>query len=193
MQMTKQGNIGLLVKPIKGRTVLKWGIIFVVVFAVVLSALYALIFYNIKPPKETNLIANFHVHRAAYERLRDMLLADQNVRAVYVEFGVKTVSSGLPHEPSEVNFPVSRYNEYVTLLEQIGSDAAFRNEGTKNQLICIGAWGAGWAGDTRHIWVCWTDSAPNNQVTNLDDYYRNSRKPNNVFKHIDGEWYLRAD
>ncbi len=170
----------------------KTGIIFLA-FIVVLCVLWTFMFPSMKPPKDKKLAANFYAHRDAYEHLRDMLLADQRVQAVYADFGVETTDSGLPRKPTELNFPVIRYNDYVTLLKQVGSTAAFKSRENDPELVCVGAWAAGWAGDTRHVWVCWTEQEPANRVANLDDYYRNRARPHNVFRHIDGKWYLRAD
>jgi hypothetical protein len=179
--------------PLKGRTILKAGIILLGLLVVAVVVLWAFMSFSMRPPKEKKLISNFQTHLASYERLRDMLLADQQVEAVYVSSGVLTTKSGLPHKPAEVNFSVSRYNEYVALLEKVGSNAAFRTEGNDPELVCVGAWGAGWAGDTRHVWVCSTDHEPANRISDLDDYYRDPKRPHNVYMHIEGNWYLRAD
>jgi len=179
--------------PLKAGAIIKGGCFLLAVFFLALGAVWAFVSLSMKPPKEKKLIENFQSHRAVYERLRDMILADPQVEAVYVGFGVETTSSGLPHKPSEVNFSVNRYNEYVALLKQVGSNAVFRTEGNQPDLVCVGAWGAGWAGNTRHVWDCWTGREPANQVANLDDNYRNPNRPRNVFRHIDGNWYLRSD
>lgn len=168
-------------------------IILLALFIVALCALLAFTFFSMRPPKEKKLIANFYANRPAYELLRDMLLADKQVEAVYVGAGVETTESGLPHKPAEMNFSTSRYDKYVALLEQVGSDAAFKTREHQPEMVCVGAWGAGWAGNTRHEWVCWADHEPTNRVSNLDDYYRDPKRPRNVFRHIDGAWYLRAD
>ncbi|MGA9042713.1 MAG: hypothetical protein WB421_19430 [Terriglobales bacterium] len=144
------------------------------------------------PPKESKLIDNFHAHRAAYERLRDMLTSDTQVRAVYVRFGVETINSGLPHPPSEVNFPVSRYDEYHALLDQISSAKIFRG-GENNSDICIAVWAYGFGGDTRHIANCWLDHPPVNQIASLQNFYRTAKPRHPIFRHIDGNWYLWAD
>jgi hypothetical protein len=163
------------------------GVLFALLF-IAICGLSAFALFSMKPPSEVKLIGRFNVHRSAYESLRAMLLEDKQIREVYVGYGLQTTGSPLLRGPSEINFPVSRYNEYETLLQQAETNAAFRS----GDLICIGAWGAGWAGYTRHIWICSTDQAPN-QVTSLDAYYRDAKRPHNVFKHIDGDWYLRAD
>lgn len=45
-----------------------------------------------KPPREQKLIANFYAHRAAYERLRNMLLEDKKLLRV-ANWGVQTKDS----------------------------------------------------------------------------------------------------
>jgi hypothetical protein len=179
-------------KPLRSRQVLKIASAALLVFFSVFCVFWAIAFFSMKPPKEKKLIENFQLHRAVYERLRDMLLQDAQVDEVHVGYGVKTTNSPTVREPSEVNFPVSRYNEYVTLLGQIDSIGAFRSEEKQPERICVSAWGAGWAGNTRHVWVCSAARAAN-QVPSLDGYYRDPKRPRNVFRHIDGDWYLRAD
>jgi hypothetical protein len=161
-------------------------------FVVVLCGLFAFFLLSIKPPKEQKLVENFYAHRTAFERLRDMLLADDKVRAVYARFGVETKESGLPHVPPEVNFPVSRYDEYRGLLEQIGSTLVFR-AGENNSTICISVWASGFGGDTRHVDNCWLDTPPVNQVASLSDFYKTPKPGRAAFRHIDGNWYLWAD
>ncbi len=194
MQLTaKESMLGFWDAPLKGRTILKTGIILLGLLVGAVGALWAFMSFSMKPPQEKKLIENFQAHHAAYERVRDMLLADQQVKAVYTGAGVETTISGLPHKPAEVSFPISRYNEYVALLKGIGSGAVFRYDEQNAQIICFNAWGAGWGADTRHVGVCSTDHKPTNQVASLDDYYRDPKRPRNVFRHIEGTWYLRAD
>jgi hypothetical protein len=179
--------------PLKTDTILKIGALVLTAVLVVLGGVWVFVFLSMKPPKERRLIENLQSNRVTYERLREMMFADKQMKAVYVKFGVETNSSGSPRQPLDVNFSVDRYHEYLTLLRQIGSDAAFRSNGNQPDLICIGAWGAGWAGSTRHVWACWVAREPANQVANLDTYYRNLGRSRDVYRHIDGNWYLRAD
>jgi hypothetical protein len=149
-------------------------------------------YFSMKPPTESKLIQRFQAHRASYERLRQMLLEDKQLNQVYVDEGVGTANSPLIKTPSEANFPISRYNEYVNLLRQVGSNAAFKNREDEPELVCVGIWGAGWAGYSRHVWICSTPHVPN-QIASLDAYYHDPNRPHNVFKRIDADWYLRAD
>jgi hypothetical protein len=163
--------------PLKGTTILKAGFFVLAVSLAAFCTLALLLFFSMQPPKERKVIEKFQVNRAAYEQLRNMLLEDRPLDEVYIGYGVET----------------KRYDEYVVLLRQVGSNGVFRSKGEGPELVCVGAWGAGWAGDTRHMWICATDRVPANRVASLDSYYRNPTRPRNVFRHIDGDWYLRAD
>ena len=154
--------------------------------------LWVYVFPSMKPPQEESLLKAFYSNRVGYERLRDMLLADGEVRAIYTRFGVETTSSILPHPPPEVNFPSGLYNEYKNLLEQVRSLEMFRR-GENNSEICISLWGSGFGGDTRHVDLCWVEHAPTNQFASLDAFYKTPRPRRPVFRHIDEKWYLWAD
>lgn len=167
-------------------------IILCLLVAAALCGILAYFFKGGRPPKEEMLVKTFYAHRVAYEHLREMLLADEDVRAVYARFGVETTKSGLPRPPSEVNFPVSRYNEYLVLLNDIGSTEVFRGK-EDNSEICIAVWASGFGGDTRHINNCWLEHTPVNQVATLEEFYRTPKSRRSVFRHIDGNWYLWAD
>jgi len=61
------------------------------VLFLVVGAIAGLFFYlqwASEPPKEKELIENFYAHRAAFERLREMLQADEQVVRV-AEWGVE--------------------------------------------------------------------------------------------------------
>ena len=142
-----------------------------------------------RKPSERKLIQNFNNHRQTYERLRDMLLADDGLERV-AGWGVET-SSGFS-KPPEGKFPSSRYNEYLALLKEIDARGAFRARG-QNPDVGVLVWASGFAGDTRHIAIYWLMHKPKNEVASLDDFYRTPKPRCPVFRHIDGNWYLWAD
>ena len=187
-----QSITSLLDSPIKGKTVWKVAVVCLLGLAVLVCAIRLYVIFSMRPPDERKIIEDFALHRSAYEHLRNMILADHQVDEVSTK-GIETSSSPLRRQPSEVNFPVSRYNEYVTLLNEIGRGAVFRMQEKESNLVCVVVWGAGWAGDTRHMWVCWADRPPSNEVSSLDNYYRDPQRQRNAFRRIDGDWYLRAD
>jgi hypothetical protein len=172
---------------------MKWlGIVGLFLLAAIVGA-FVYLDYSSRPPKEAQVIANFHVHRAAFERLRDMLEADQPVGRI-AEWGIEPAAEPWRAAiPPEGDFPVGRYNEYLALLKEIGGYGAFRERGKPPVPVGIDVWGSGWASDTRHIAVCWLNKPPSNQVSSLDTFYQTPKPRSPVFRHIDGNWYLWAD
>jgi len=151
----------------------------------------AIVFPSNKPPREEKLVENFYAHRAAYERLRDMLQADDQLLRV-ASWGVETTKSGI-NVPPQGDFPIGRYNEYLALLRETGGIGAFRGRGAHPESVSIGVWASGWAANTRHVHICWVNQEPANQVASLEDYYQTPKPRHPVFRHIDGNWYLWAD
>jgi hypothetical protein len=150
-------------------------------------------FFAPRPPKEAKLIQNFDEHRATFEQLRDMLQTDTNLTRV-ASWGIETRKPFFLGYPPGGNFPIDRFHEYLALLKKAGGLAAGRGEGEHADPIIV-VWAWGWAGDTRHICICWLDEQPTNQIRTLDGYRGQSVYPNTVvaFKHIDQQWYLQAD
>lgn len=141
-----------------------------------------------RPPKEAKLIQNFNEHRAAFEKLRDMLQADEQVTRVG-SWGVATTKSAVPRIPPEGDLSVDRYNEYMALLKQVGGISAWRDKGKyANPEIVVWSWG--WAGRGHCVAVFWLDQEPTNLVTNLDDYFRKRMYGRPGYRHIDENWYL---
>ena len=146
--------------------------------------------YTRIPPKEAKLIQNFNDHRAAFEQLRDMLLADTNLSRV-AGWGVETYKPFFLGHPSEQNFPTDRFKRYLALLKESGGIAATRDEGEHPHPAVV-VWGWGWAGNTRHIGICWLDQEPTNQIPTLDGYHG---PPDNsvAYRHIDSNWFFWTD
>jgi hypothetical protein len=132
-----------------------------------------------RPPKEDKLIQNFNEHRAAFEQLRDMLEVDTNLVAV-AKWGVETRKPLFLGYPSEQNFPIKRFNQYLALLKQVNGGAGVRSDGDHAYVGAV-VWAWGFAGDTRHIWVLWMNQT--NRIPSMGGYS----------KHIDQNWYITAD
>lgn len=146
-----------------------------------------------RPPKEKDLLQNFYKNRAAFQQLRDMLRADENLRRV-ASWGVETRKPFFIGYPSATDFPPDRYQQYLALLHRVGGQVALRWDGEPaNPTVCI--WGWGWASHTRHIEISWMDQVPTNQVSSLD----RCRLPHTYgnreyfYRHIDEKWYLNTD
>lgn len=171
---------------------MKWpGIVFGT-FAIALCGVVVYDVYSSKPPRESKVIQNFYAHRATYERLRDMLLEDKQLRRV-ASWGVETTKGVPAGPPSQVGYPLNRYKEYLRLLEEAGGIGGYRFEGEPPQVVGIDVFASGWAGDTRHLDICWLSREPANQVASLDEFYKTPKPRHPVYRRIEGNWYLWAD
>jgi hypothetical protein len=170
----------------------KWSTIAILGF-VAMAGVVLIVLPTSKPPREEKVIENFNTHRPAYERLRTMLLADDQLLRV-AEWGVETDSPVGIHHPPEGGFSVDRYHEYLSLFKEVGAMGASRGRrGEHPEDACVLVWAAGWAGDTRHVDTCWLEHEPPNQLASLDAFYQTPKPRHPEFRHIDGNWYLWAD
>jgi hypothetical protein len=148
---------------------------------VVLAGMVLCFRCSVTPPSDAALVRKFHANRELYERLRAMLVADENIAEVYVRAGVQTLNGR--------GLSAGRHAEYVGLLKKTGARSVFRG----NRRICMGIWGAGFGGNTRHILVCSLDVAPDRQTASLDEFYRTPLPRTPVYRHVAGQWYFWAD
>jgi len=145
------------------------------------------------PPKQSELVADFHAHQRGYEDLRDMLLADKKLLRVTPD-GVETTKSGLVRiVPPTEGVSGERYNRYLALFRETGAKGVFQWDAGQSGNIGIAVWGSGWGGDTRHIALVWMEQRPASEVDSLDAFYRSPKPRSPVFSHIEGDWYLWAD
>src|SRR5579864_3037511 len=112
-----------------------------------------------RPPKEDKIVSDFRAHRASYERVRTMLSEDKGVTQV-APFGVEWWHSLDWKIPPDGGMPVKRYQEYLALLKDIGAIRVSHEEEPAEVSFAI--WGSGFAGETRHVWVCWLEREPPN-------------------------------
>jgi hypothetical protein len=145
------------------------------------------------PPKENELLQRFYTHRATFEQLRDMLQADTRLRRV-ASWGVETRDPFFLGYPTEANFPIQRFQLYLKLLKEVEGGVALRNLGEPSD-PGVTLWGWGWAGNSKHIGLCWLDPAPTNIIPTLDGYrYRGPYEGRrNAYRHIDQNWYFWTD
>lgn len=165
------------------------GVLVCALFAFVGAAIF---FPHRSPPKEAKVIQNFYAHRAAFERVRDMLLEDRKLVRL-ADWGVQTTTSMGTSEHPMGDFSSDRYKEYMALLKGVGGIGAHRDKNDPPADVCIWMYASGWAGDTRHLDICWEDQQPNNQVASLDDFYKMPKPRKPVFRHVESNWYLWAD
>src|SRR5689334_4416896 len=173
----------------KSRTWVQRSIVLFLSF-VALAGVFLLVLPN-SPPKEESVNRNFNSHRPAYEHLRAMLLSDDQLLRI-ADWGVETAHPEGIHHPPEGGFPVARFQEYLSVLNEVGAKGASTSREHPKE-ACVLVWAAGWAGDTRHVQICWLEHEPGSQVASLDAFYQTPKPRRPVFRHIDGNWYLWAD
>jgi hypothetical protein len=120
----------------------------VVTIAVVLSALVLWFHFATRPPNEAATIANFYSHRAGYDELREMLLADSDLVRV-ADWGVQTSDSAVRQVPPQGRFPAACYRKYLSLLTEIGAKGAFRTNEVRPE-IGVQVWVSGFGIRRRH-------------------------------------------
>ena len=147
------------------------------------------------PPSDEVLTKNFQDRRLAYERLRDLLLADGTVLDV-ADWGVRTAGSPLAFKPPVAALSMERYHQYLALLKETGGERVGRSESGLAE-ACVAVWANGFAGDTRHESVCWLPQPPLDLVATLAEIEKQSAsaggKRTVVFKHMESNWYLERD
>ena len=155
-----------------------------------IASLFIIVPVSSRPPKESKIIRDFCAHRAAYEQLRTMLSDDKGV-GIVADFGIENTDSPISKIPPDGGMAVERYQKYLALLKEIGASRVAR--GPEPLEVGFGVWASGFAGDTRHVEVCWLERQPSNIVLSLDAFYRTAKPRSPSYVHIDGHWYIWAD
>jgi hypothetical protein len=162
----------------------------------VIAVIGLVVYFKNLPPTESALIANFHAHRSTYEHLKLYLQADDHLDRV-ASWGVQTATSPIAYMPPQGGLSRTRFDEYLSLLNEVHGANAYRSHGPHSEL-CVGMWGRGFAGSTEHISVCWLeDAVPGKQVLSIDNL--NSDTDNLAgrrqffYRKIEGNWYLERD
>jgi hypothetical protein len=119
-----------------------------------------------------------------------MLSEDKGVTGI-ATWGVERNDSLDWKMPPDGGMPVKRYQEYLALLREIGASRASQRANPHE--IWFGVWASGFAGDTRHVWVCWLEHQPSNTATSLEAFYKTEKPRTPSYVHIDGNWYIGAD
>lgn len=167
----------------------------VLVLVAAIGSLFRLLWLEV-PPNENALLAQFRLHRAAFEDVRQILLGAPAWRSV-ARWGVTTYDFPVPKVPVPGDASRPAYGRVISILEQAGGQVALRSEGP-NPEVCVVVWAGGWAGETRHVSFCSRVNEPKNVVGRLDGdaartlLHRTAGREV-VYRHLDGTWYLRED
>jgi hypothetical protein len=172
------------------RSLVRFAVISFRVVVAIIGSFLIILFISSRPPKEDRIVSDFRAHRALYERVRTMLSEDKGVEGV-APWGIQPQGSPLWKIPPDGGMPVERYQQYLALLKEIGASRVGQREDPVE--VSFGVWGGGFAGDTRHVEVCWLEREPSNTAVSLDAFYRTAKPRSPSYVHIDGNWYIWAD
>ncbi len=138
------------------------------------------------PPKEAKLIKNFQQRRDAYERLKDMLDRDVQVRCIRSD-GVST--------EDRVRLPAEKAKPYIAVLKDTGGELVLQSGDSSNRIFKVYTWIWGWAGLSRDVGISWNERPPTNQVQALFGRRPAGTVPGRdvFYKHIDQNWYAWAN
>jgi hypothetical protein len=142
------------------------------------------LFYFTRPPGEIKLRQTFAAHRSSCEQLRNLLEAEPG-------------SMQVMQDGRAWNVPEDRAKRYTEIMKSIPAlDVSRRTETSEKPLLVITLWASGFAGDTVHSGVCWTDAPPPRQVSSLDAFLRSPKSSVGtgwVFQPIEEKWYAWTD
>jgi hypothetical protein len=172
------------------RSLLRFIVIILSSVVACFALLLTIVSITSRPPKESKIISDFNAHRAAYEQVRTMLSEDKGVDLV-ADWGIENTGSPMSKIPPDGEMPVARYQEYLALLKQTRAKLVARGE--EPHEVCFGTWASGFAGETRHLEVCWLEREPSNTVASLDAFYATPKPRKPSYAPIDGNWHIWAD
>ncbi len=138
------------------------------------------------PPKEAKVIERFQQRRGTYERLKEMLDSDVQVKEIR-SYGASM------EDPAQL--APERVQAYMALLRDMGGELVLQAGERSNRVVKIYTWIWGWAGLSRDVGISWNERLPTNQVQALFG----RRPPGSVpgrdvfYKHIDKNWYVWAN
>ena len=112
--------------------------------------------------------------------------------------GAQTDMSSTFEMPPEGSFSRERFDEYLSLLDEVHGADVQRSRGPHFEL-CVGMWGRGFAGETQHMSICWLENeVPGKQVSSIDNIdWGAADNPTAgrlfFYRRLESNWYLERD
>lgn len=143
-------------------------------------------FWSRFPPKEADIIKGFQERRVAYERFKEMLGTDVQVRCIRSDVVSMEDASQLPLE---------KVKAYTALLKDTGGKLVLQSGVSPHREFRVYTWIWGWAGLSRDVGISWNEDPPTNQVKSLFERRPAGSVPGRhvFYKHIDQNWYAWAN
>jgi hypothetical protein len=138
-----------------------------------------------KHPSDQVLLTDFENHKAEFNQLLEMFLADKKMSRVSYHFT-------RPENPSEVGVSEQRLQEYRDLFAKL--DLSDGMEGNKDKdMVWFYASLSGVTVATSSKGFAYSSKPPQYLANSLDGYRSPDGKAYTVFRHIEGNWYLYLD
>ncbi len=173
----------------KLRTFAKALLMSLVVCIVLLIVLLGFLFWRLNlgstRPTDASLFRQFKTNQVVFEKVKQMLKADEQIGGVAGDYVFRT-NSLVANSCAEVGISVERQKLYSDLLEQAGVRSVER-DGNEVRFP-VAKWGAfshGW-----RIAVIWTDVEPKPLIANLDDFKKTTNKWEQAYRPLGNDWYL---
>jgi hypothetical protein len=136
-------------------------------------------------PSDSALLKNFQSHRAEFNHLLVMFLADKGLGRVAYDFT-------RPEDPASVGVSPERLAEYRKLFDQLGLSAGIEGYGDKEEVqFYASTQGLSVSGSAKGF--AYLTRPPSLLVDRLDNYRSKDGKSFTAFRHIEGNWYLYLD
>lgn len=136
-------------------------------------------------PSDKALTENFQSHKAEFDQLLQMFLADEGLSLV--DFGWT-----LPKEPESIGVTQERLEQYRKLFREVNLSKGIHSHKTKGIVwFTASTRGLGISGSGKGY--AYATKRPELVVDDLDNYKSKNGKSFTAYKHIEGNWYLYFD
>lgn len=158
-------------------------------FVLAILSLTAIHFVFFRAPSESQMLADFHAHKAEFEQLRAMLAQDKNVKVIGPDWTIAQWSSkpnGVGSSELPLNVSNARLVHYRALLKQLGTKTVVVDE--EQNRIRLARFGGGFTDTSWGIGYAWCQKPPKALVKSA--YSQHPGRDKMHFSRIEGDWYL---
>jgi hypothetical protein len=153
--------------------------------AILLVFAFSLMGCAAKHPTDKVLMTDFEAHKAEFNQLVQMFLADKKLFRV-------SYYATYPENPSEIGVSQQRIQEYRELLHKLDLREGMGGASDKNMVwFSASTFGLNIADTNKGF--AYVAKEPSLIVDNLDGYRSKDGKACTAFRHIEGNWYLYLD
>ena len=133
---------------------------------------------------DSQLIANFQEKKADFEHLRQMILEDEGLTRVDVDWTE-------PRDPQTVGISSERIAEYRKMFRRLGTPRGFSATRGRSNIEFIAS-SQGFVTHGSHKSYAYLRDRPDTLLDSLDGFIEPSKKRavGTGYRHIEGNWYL---